>query len=1053
MTKASPIAKAIKYALLAGVSTSMLSMPVFAEEVGAEKEVERISVTGSRLKKAEFSNASPIHVITAEDAMKAGVRTVADLLQNTSMANGQQFDGSYNSNSGGSNASEAPPSGGVGSSNVGLRGLGPERTLILINGRRLGSSGVRGAPSQPDLSLIPVNMVQRIEVITEGASSIYGADAVAGVINIILKESFDGFEVSANISDTQHGGGATKDFSFITGFEGKKSKFTLSASYYERDRIAVKDRTDCIRKIFEDDNGKRTSVCSSRFWDNSILDITGYNADDPNAPVMTYPHPSGIGFFTTPGSSDVGIPGFSSAFGLPIPNDPNIDITSSDQFNRRIYSPAHSDAVDRMEADLIQPVTRFTLAVNGSYSPDFFGGDEEIFYEGYYFHRNLTSLASTEQIYPTIAANIPHEDANGNLVTNPDGSLNLVDNPLNPFPDYDVSHIMTLEDLPQKREVELNHFRFVTGLRGDFTSDWLSNKGWSYEVFVSYDRGVGDQTQPVMNETNLALSLGTLRLDNAGNPICGINAPAGIGFITANECVPVDFFAESIFNGGSYGGGTFATQAEKDFLIGTRINTTTVQQSMLSGFVTGDVFDFEKGAAATVAMGLEYRKDRIDSAGDMLGSTGLVAAENPLTEGATVGSRDVSDVFAEISLPIAVDQNWANLFEVEAALRYTDESNFGSELTNRARVTYKPSETLLFSTSYGTSFRAPNLREQFLANQFGGVSGSADPCMVSESLTTNSQYDPSKENRSQTILDNCSAQGADFTQIGLSGVPSIPTSSSGNAKDLKPETSENFTATFKWTPVFEGDYEFNFGVTYFSLVVEDTIRTISAATILKRCFDSPNMESSFCPRISRNSGNAPVINFPNLIDTSFINIGEETSKGVDVNTRFVTNFDNVRMTWDNQYTLQTEREVTIFKGESSEDLLEDFGTPEHRLVSTLNFSMDEWNWMIMANYMSGTQSADDVRDTAKCDVFIKNEDLVGKPQTVPVCSADSAVYVNTSVTYTGDDFLVTAGMKNVFDKAPELVDLTAGSNRGNMVTSSGYDLYGRSFFLNASYRF
>jgi iron complex outermembrane receptor protein len=159
------------------------------------------------------------------------------------------------------------------------------------------------------------------------------------------------------------------------------------------------------------------------------------------------------------------------------------------------------------------------------------------------------------------------------------------------------------------------------------------------------------------------------------------------------------------------------------------------------------------------------------------------------------------------------------------------------------------------------------------------------------------------------------------------------------------------------------------------------------------------------------------------------------------------------MTWDNQYTLQTEREVTIFKGESSEDLLEDFGTPEHRLVSTLNFSMDEWNWMIMANYMSGTQSADDVRDTAKCDVFIKNEDLVGKPQTVPVCSADSAVYVHTSVTYTGDDFLVTAGMKNVFDKAPELVDLTAGSNRGNMVTSSGYDLYGRSFFLNASYRF
>jgi len=1050
MINASPIAKAIKYALLASVSTSMLAMPVFAEEAAAEEAVERISVTGSRLKKAEFSNAAPIHVINADDAMKAGVRTVADLLQNTSMANGQQFDGSYNSNSGGSNASEAPPSGGVGSSNVGLRGLGPERTLILINSRRLGSSGVRGAPSQPDLSLIPVNMVERIEVITEGASSIYGADAVAGVINIILKESFDGFEVSANVSDTENGGGATKDFSFITGFEGEKAKFTLSASYYERDRIAVKDRTDCIRKIFEDDTGKQTSVCSSRFWDNSILDITDY--DDPNNP-LTYPHPSGIGFFTTPGSTDIGIMGFSSAFGLPIPLDPNIDITSSDQFNRRIYSPDHSDARDRMQADLIQPVTRFTIAANGSYSPNFWGGEEEIFYEAYYFHRHLTSLASTEQIYPTIAANIPHEDENGNLVTNPDGSLHLVDNPMNPFPDYDVSHIMTLEDLPQKREVELNHFRFVTGLRGDFTQEWLADQGWTYELFASYDRGVGDQSQPIMNESNLALATGTLRLDFSGTPICGVNAPAGIGFISANECVPINFFAESIFNGGEYGGGTFATQAEKDFLIGTRINTTTVEQAMFSGFVTGDLFEFDNGGVSTVAMGMEYRKDTIDSAGDMLGSTGLVAAENPLTEGATKGSRNVTDVFAEISLPIAIDQGWASLFEVEAAFRYTDESNFGSELTNRARVTYKPTDSLLFSTSYGTSFRAPNLREQFLANQFGGISGSADPCMVSESLTTNSQYDPSKENRSDTILANCTAQGADYTQIGLSGVPSIPTSASGNAEELKPETSENITATFKWTPEFESDYEFSFGVTYFSLVVEDTIRSISAATILKRCFDSPNMESPFCPRISRNSGNAAVINFPNLVDTSFINIGEETSKGVDVNTHFVTNFGNITMTWDNQYTLQTERDVTIFKGETPEDLLEDFGTPEHRLVSSVNFTMEEWNWMIMANYLSGTHAADDIRDTAKCDEYIKNEDLVGKPLTVPVCAADSAVYFNTSLTYNGDDFLVTAGLKNIFDKAPELVDLTAGSNRGNMVTSSGYDLYGRSFFINATYRF
>ncbi len=1041
------LAKAIKIALLTSISATLISIPVFAEETSASEVVERISVTGSRIKKTEFSNAAPITVIKATDALKAGVRTVSELLQNLSMANGQQFDSSFNSNSGGSNASEAPPTGGVGSSNIGLRGLGPERTLIMVNGKRLGASGVRGAPSQPDLGLIPVNMVDRIEVITEGASSIYGADAVAGVINIILKESFDGFEVSGGVTGTEQGGGGEKDFSFITGFEGDKAKFSISGSYYEREKIAVKDRTDCIRKIFQEKNGKKTSVCSSRFWDNTMLDLSSS---------VTAGVTDDIAIFSTPGETDIGYMNFSSAKRLPIPSDPNVEITSANQRNRRLFSPLHHDGVDRLEADLVQPVTRFSLAANGSYMPDWWGGDEEIFYEGYFFHRHLTSLGSAEQIFPTIPGMIPHENEQGNLILGDDGNLDLVQNPLSPFP-VDVSNILTLEDLPQKREVELNHFRFVTGLRGYFTNDWMANKDWSYEIYGSYDRGTGEQTQPVMNETNLTLTLGTLRLDSNGSLICGISAPAGIGFITPNECVPVNFLAPSIFSGGTYGGGTFATQAEKDFLIGTRVNITTVEQIMASGYATGDIFDFDNGGTASVVVGAEFRRDRIKSAGDMLGATGLVAAENPLTEGATVGSRDVSDIFGEISLPILINHDWANLLEVEAALRYTDESNFGSELTNRARVTYKPTEDLLFTASYGTSFRAPNLREQFLANQFGGVSGSADPCSVPEALQTNSQYDPSKENRSQTIRDNCAATGADHTKIGLSGVPSIPTSASGNAANLKPETSENVTASFKWSPVFE-DFDFDFGVTYWSLEVKDTIRTISAGTILKRCYDAPNLDSPFCPRISRASGNTAVLNFPNLVDNSFLNIGEETSKGVDVNTHFAMDLGAVfglpvQMIWNNQYTLQTERELTIFEGETAEDLLGDFGTPEHKLVTTFNFLTDDWNWLIQANYMSGTHAANDITDTAKCNEYIVNELLVDKPSTVPVCSASSAVYVDTSLTYNVDDYTLTFGITNLLDTAPEMVDISAGSNRGNLMTSSGYDLLGRGYFLNASYRF
>ena len=109
--------------------------------------------------------------------------------------------------------------------------------------------------------------------------------------------------------------------------------------------------------------------------------------------------------------------------------------------------------------------------------------------------------------------------------------------------------------------------------------------------------------------------------------------------------------------------------------------------------------------------------------------------------------------------------------------------------------------------------------------------------------------------------------------------------------------------------------------------------------------------------------------------------------------------------------------------------------------------------MMMASYMSGTHAGDDISDTANCNTFVTNEELVGKPMTVPLCSAPSAVYFDTSLTYGAEDYAVTFGIQNVLDTEPELIDVSAGSNRGNMVTSSGYDLYGRSFFLNGSYKF
>ncbi|WP_444998330.1 TonB-dependent receptor domain-containing protein [Aliikangiella sp. IMCC44359] len=1044
-----------KYIFAFSAMTLAMSQAVFAaeqtDEEKANEDEQRVTITGSRLQKAEFDQAAPVQVLNVNDAIKSGINNVADLLQRTSMAGGQQLDATYNSNSGNSNASEAPPSGGVGSSNIGLRGLGPERTLILVNGRRLGASGVRGAPSQPDLNLLPLNMVERIEIITEGASSIYGADAVAGVVNVIMKRGYEGAEVSANVTKTKDGGGDIRQFSFVTGHQSEKSNFVVSMSYYDRKSIKVGQRAgDCIVMRSRDEDGNVYDPCRNRFFNNVVLNFS----DNPND----------IFAFYTPGSTDIGIPDFSSGFGLPVPPYDDVSIEGSMR-SRFVYNPDYHDQWDRYNSDLVQPVKRFTLATNGTYALDLFGGDEELFYEAYYFHRHLTNQAASEQQIPTVAGMIPHEDANGNLVRNPDGSLDLVDNPLNPFT-TDAMPIVTIDDLSQKRDVELDHVRFVFGLRGDFPSETLREKNWNYEMYASYDRGMGHQSQPVLHEEHLFLSQETLRLDVNGNPVCGISRQTGDfgGILSLMDCVPVNWFAPSIFNVGQRNGGTFASQAERDYLVATRTNRTVVEQAMFNAYATGDLFDFSSGGSAVAAMGIEYRRDDIWSAVDYLGATGGNAAENPLTEGPTFGSRDVSSAYAEVSLPILVDQDGADLLELEAAVRYTDESNFGNELTQRARLTYKPVDWVMLSGSYGTSFRAPNLREQFLADQFQGVSGGSDPCAVPGDASAGGVYNPSLDNRPQIVIDNCIASGADYTSLGLNGILNIPVTVGGNAADLLPETSENYTYSLKLTPDWEGDFKLNFAITFFDIEIEDTIRSINGATIMSRCYnDAPNLASPFCARITRDgTGKLPSLNFVSAIDASFVNVGLETSSGFDINVDYSTDFDDllglpVNLTWTNQYTQMTEREVIIFQGEAADDLLEDFGNPKHRLVSNLELKTGDWSLLLTGRYQSETHANDTISKTIRCDDFVASAELIKpdgtRPNVQPICEADAAFYLDASLSWTQEDFRLSFGINNVFDKQPPLIAMGAGSNRANRVTSSGYDQFGQTYFLNATYNF
>lgn len=1009
---------------------------------GVEGAVEEITVTGSRIRRDEFSSPSPIQVLDVESGRQLGISSISEMLQRATVANGQQIDATLNTNAGNSNATEAPPTGGVGSSSIDLRGLGPERTLILVNGRRMGSVGVRGAPAQPDINLIPFSMVDRAEVLTEGVSAVYGADAVAGVVNVILREDFEGFEVTLNSELPNDDGGEIGQISMIAGAQSDRASIIFGAEAFDRSRVLAGDRdfSRCYRAHEVATTGEVLSTCYETFFDNIIL-----------APGI--PSPSGdIWAFYTPGETNMGIPNYSDWLALPDPQSLNPANGNLNNFRNFGFLDFYNDQDERRASDLVGELQRISLVTTGKVAMDWWS-NEEIFFEAYYLNSQTFSRASTEQIFPDILGMIPQEDANGNTIVDGTGAPILVPNPLNPL-GVDALPILTLQDIPQTRDVEREQMRFVGGLRGDF-----GDSSWSYEGFFSYDRGIGFQAQPILFEPNLILATQTIRLNADGDVICGIpNPTSGFGgFDTPNSCVPLDIFGVNSggnpWIGGSTGEGVL-TEAERDFLIGNRTNRTVVEQTMLSAFVTGDLFDLGDRTVAA-ALGGEFRTDEITSQNDITGVRGLNAAENPLQEGETIGERDIFEVFGEINVPLLDTVN------MDAAVRYTDEENFGEETTWRARIAWSPVDYLTLSGSAGTSYRAPNLREQFLADQGGGISGSADPCINANVLPLDQT-----SGTTQQLIQRCVDSGVvfmdadndgnlDSTPLGTQGVTTIPISTGGNST-LLAETSDSYTATIQFSQPWSNDFDLDIALSYWSIDIENTVEEPDAEFIIDSCFTNnelPEFNSNpFCALLGRPTGGSDAGRILNFVDVSFINIGEDTATGVDLNTRLIMPMDmlgGLDLAWSTATTQQLEREVQPFGPDTRIDLKGVIGVPEFKFTSTLSLRWDDWE-VLMQNRFIGDGQQNDTEDDAVNLIFASG---VNGTASHDIDFVDSVWYTDLSLTYMSDMWSATLGVNNVFEEDPPLIDVTEGPNRNNAVSSTGYDFFGRTFFATVAVGF
>src|SRR5437868_5571958 len=260
--------RAIHCVLITGAAAAAFPEPLLAQQT-TDNTIQEVVVTGSRIRRVDQETASPVFVIDSAAIASSGVQTLGDLIQRTPAVAGAATNPQVNNG------------GGTGESNVELRGLGAQRTLVLLNGRRIGILG-NTTTSAVDINMIPVNLIERVEVLQEGAGAVYGSDAIAGVVNFITKKNWDGAEVSVETGETGAGDGRRESASISFGSTGEKLSVLIGGNYNKQDGVSANDR-DFSRHALYLYGGVVSQGGSSR-TPNGRINLPGDNQDGTFVP-------------------------------------------------------------------------------------------------------------------------------------------------------------------------------------------------------------------------------------------------------------------------------------------------------------------------------------------------------------------------------------------------------------------------------------------------------------------------------------------------------------------------------------------------------------------------------------------------------------------------------------------------------------------------------------------------------------------------------------------------------------------------------------------------
>jgi iron complex outermembrane receptor protein len=1010
-----------------------------------------IVVTGTRIRQPEFTSPDPVSRIDPQIAQKEGKLDLADTLQSSPIAAGTvQITSALSSN--------LVTNGGPGSETIDLRGLGPNRTLVLLNGRRAGPAGTRGGVSAFDLNVLPQSIVKQVDILKTGASSIYGSDAIAGVVNLITKTDFTGIQLdgygnipiyqraASNVGylgDTKHysgHGGEEYTISALIGKAWDRGHVMLAVDAHKQNELSRGDRDylGCPEAyIFRQGSpNQRADLIDPRtgkfhcedfpvgqVWTYDLEYFYGYRGNLHNANGVYTAPLSGVTLmqYQYPGEV-LGVPpiggcGDLSCFGTP----PGWFPTGYDGPTQAIqddFSPY------TLTSSIIPITKRFTIYADASYDltdnitayGEFLANRRYTYQHGW---RQIWAFGGTEDFFGTFWA----PGWTGYDLLSPTGATDH----------FDSSQTVT-------------YWRGVGGVRGDLGG---LLKGWSYDAFLQYSHNHGVyRNEQFLQDIYDVSSFQTASCVGTVLPRSG------------KQCMDLPW-TDPEFLAGHF------TPEQADYMFDWEKGVTIYKQLSGEASISGDLLNLPAGPLG-VALGVTARLDRIlDTPGKITRAGNAWGASSA---GVTAGYETTAEAFGEVQVPIFKDRPLFKDLSLSGAGRVTNvkavQRGTGATDRNKGNFTYKIggnwalSDWLRFRGTYGTSFRAPALFEEFKSPETGFISArTIDPCV-------NWAFNLAHGNIDQRIAANCEAQGIPPDYQGGSITANV--FSEGGVGRLKPETSKAWTASMIFTPTvpFLPDTRFSFALDYFNIKVKDEVSQLGAQNIIFGCYDSPNFPTDpLCSLFDRGQGVDPLA--INHVFDQYINIASQHNTGFDFSTLITHNLGKLgQLTFRGNATYQLVDKITLLPSSPVKGNNGDIGDPA--LVADLNLTWRSRNgWSVfwgseMVGKSTNSRKYMERHDNSLCRPFDPNDLTTVIWGSFCVNLTVPAVWYHAaSVTKEfgspNHKLEVTLGVRNIFNTKPPRVSTIGGGGLptliGPVVAASQYDFLGRRVFFNVSKKF